>query len=257
MLCMLLKKEGKEQILFRKTRMERHDMFDRTAAYYDLIYRWKDYAAEAESIRSCLQERAPEAKTLLDVACGTGEHLKHLKAHYRVEGLDLNEDFVRIARKKLPSTTIHHGDMGEFHLGRTFDAVLCLFSSIGYLRTLDRVAESLRCFRDHLSDDGVLLVEPWFTPETWHPGRVHMIVQDEDDLKVCRMNRSETREGLSFLHFHYLVGTADEVVHLEEEHELGLFSIEEMKEAFRDADLTVDHDPEGPSGRGLYVARKG
>jgi len=51
--------------------------------------------------------------------------------------------------------------MSDFHLPRRYDAVLCLFSSIGYLRTLDRVEAALACFQEHLAPGGVLIVEPW------------------------------------------------------------------------------------------------
>jgi len=35
---------------------------------------------------------------------------------------------------------------------------------------------------------------------------------------------------------------------------LGLFTVEQYLEAFRAASLEADHDPEGPMGRGLYIA---
>ena len=42
---------------------------------YDLVYGGKDYV-ETEKLRGFIDERAPGAKTLLDVACGTGRAAK-------------------------------------------------------------------------------------------------------------------------------------------------------------------------------------
>jgi hypothetical protein len=83
------------------------------------------------------------------------------------------------------------------------------------------------------NDGGVMLVEPWFTPDAWQRGVPHMITLDEDRFKVCRMNVSEAKdERLSFFRFHYLLGTPQGVEYFTEDHTLGLFTVTEMKAAF-------------------------
>jgi ubiquinone/menaquinone biosynthesis C-methylase UbiE len=71
-------------------------VFARSAAFYDLIYARKDYAAETEQVHAWIQarKRSP-GSTLLDVGCGTGRHLSLLRAHYEVEGLDLDTELPR------------------------------------------------------------------------------------------------------------------------------------------------------------------
>ena len=49
-------------------------MFNRTAKFYDMIYAFKDYQAEVVKIRDRLRAEHPGAKSILDVACGSGEH---------------------------------------------------------------------------------------------------------------------------------------------------------------------------------------
>jgi SAM-dependent methyltransferase len=231
-------------------------MFDLSADYYDLIYRFKDYEAEATRVVERIRSIKPDCKTVLDVACGTGEHCRILKRHFEVEGVDINAKFVDLARLKNPDCRFEVADMRDFALNRRFDAVLLLFSSIGYARTFEAVVRTFACLRDHLAEGGVILVEPWFKPEAWKTGSVHLLSAERDDVKVCRMNTSETQDGCSYFKFHYLVGTPDGVTHFTEEHLLGLFTVEEMMRAFAEAGLSAEYEAEGLSGRGLYLARK-
>ena len=107
-----------------------------TADLYDLFYDFKDYAAEADAIRNIVTLRHPGARTLLDVACGTGRHLEHLRESFTVEGVDIDDGLLRVAADRLPGVPLDHGDMRDLDLGERFDVVTCLFSSIGYMQTV-------------------------------------------------------------------------------------------------------------------------
>ena len=108
----------------------------------------------------------------------------------------------------------------------------------------------------HLLPGGVLLIEPWFTPEQWNPGRVYTLHVDEPNLNIIRMSHSGQRGNLSVLEFQYLVGTPKGIKHSTEIHILGLFTHKEYLDAFKAAGLSVIHDPKGLDGRGLYIAKK-
>ena len=228
-------------------------MFTRSAAFYDAVYGWKDYAEESEAVHRLIQERRPGARTLLDVACGTGGHLRHLAGLYEAEGLDADPEMLAVAATHCPGVPLHEGDLTAFDLGRRFDAVTCLFSSIGYARTLDGLDAAGAALARHLEPGGVLLVEPWLSPDEWVVGRPHLLVVDEPELKIARINTSERDGRLSVVEFHYVVATPEGVEHFTELHELGLFTPEEYTSAFERAGLSVEHDPVGLMGRGLYV----
>jgi SAM-dependent methyltransferase len=230
-------------------------VFSRSARLYDAIYgSIRDYPREAAELDRLIQERRPGARTLLDVACGTGAHLEHLAGRYDVAGLDLDAEMLAVARERLPQASFHQGDMADFDLGRSFDAVVCMFSSIGYVRTEERLRSALAAMARHLQPGGVLVVEPWLSPDVWQDRHVGGDFVDEPKLKIARMNAARRDGDVSVVDFHYLVATPAGVEHFTELHELGLFTVEQHLAAFRAAGLEAEHDPEGPMGRGLYVA---
>ena len=133
--------------------------------------------------------------------------------------------------------------------------LLCLFSSIGYLRTLERVTRALGCFRDHLAPGRMVLVEPWFPPGVLEANREFTHSGEAQGVTVSRHSRTEIDGTLSRLLFEYEIEDHGEVRRVSEVHELGLFTTEEMMQVFREAGLDAQHDPEGLTGRGLFIAR--
>jgi len=230
-------------------------MFSATADLYDEIYAFKDYAEEALKIRNLIERERPGAKTILDIACGTAEHARLLSDNFEIDGIDVEPKFVEIARAKNPSGNYSVADMRTFDLGKRYDVVQCLFSSIGYLLTPEDTVAALRRFCAHLAPGGVILVEPWFSPAVYKTGVLHMVVVDKPNLKVCRMNVSERDGNVSILHFHYLIATKDGVREAEEIHRLALVQTEQMAAHMEAAGLSCVFDSVGLFGRGLFIAR--
>lgn len=229
-------------------------MFAKTAAYYDRIYDFKDYRQESQQVTDLIDQHLRSGgNRLLDVACGTGRHLQYLGRRFDVEGLDLSPELLAIARQRNPGVPLHQADMVDFDLGRTFDVITCLFSSIGYVRTLDALDRALSCLARHLLPGGLLVIEPWFTPEAWHANTVHALFIDEPELKIARINTSFVQGRLSYFDLHYLIGTPGGTEHCVEHHELGLFETWEMRGALARAGLQASYDDQGLTGRGLFL----
>jgi ubiquinone/menaquinone biosynthesis C-methylase UbiE len=229
-------------------------MFSQSAELYDRIYSWKDYPAEAARVRELVMAAGGRGEgTLLDVACGTGMHLVSLREHYTVEGLDLEDGLLEVARHCLPDVPLHHADMRDFDLDRRFDVVTCLFSAIGYVLTVDGLHAAIACMARHLEPGGALLVEPWFAPGAIRPDYIGVNQQEEPGLTIIRMSHTSVDDAVSVLTFEYLVGRPDGITRASERHEMGLFTREQMTTAFEAAGLGVAYDEEGVTGRGAYV----
>lgn len=245
-----MKQQSKSEILVT---------YEKQAEYYDAIYeaQGKDYAKESAQIHEVVKKyKKSLGNGLLDVGCGTGGHSAFLKEWYQVEGLDIDEHMLGVARKRFPEIPFHQGDMSEFNLAREFDAVTCLFSAIGYTQTPENMYKAIKQMGSHLKHGGVLVVEPWFSPDQWKMGTPHAVFVDKPGLKIARVNISDRKGDVSVINFHFLVAIQDKVEHFTELHELGLFNPDEYLKAFNLANLEVTHDQQGITGRGLYIGVK-
>jgi SAM-dependent methyltransferase len=237
------------------TNRSRSRLFLDSPELYDAIYHFKNYRHECERLRKLIDTNVPDARTLLDVACGTGEHARFLKEHYAVDGVDINQRYLEAARLKNPTGNYTRADMTDFDLSRTYDVITCLFSAIGRVRTFERLERAIACMSRHVTLGGMLIVEPWATPEQWNPGSIFVHAAEIGAAKVCRMSLSGRDGDLSILLYHYLRGTPEGIEHYTERLELGLFTRDEMTWAFESAQMVVRYDGEGLMGRGLYLAR--
>lgn len=239
--------------------MEKQALYRDLAGYYDLIYSRKDYAKEVSVLKKLFSEHKKSGgNRLLDVACGTGHHIKLLMDEYDCIGLDINEGILEVARKNAEGVEFVQGDMTSFDLGRKFDVITCLFSSIGYVKTLENLGKTYRCFAAHLVEGGTVFVEPWFTKEVYSAGGAYMDTYDGEDLKIARLNVSEVDGDVSVMDMHYLIAERDKGVrHYVDRHELGLFEVDDTLRIMEEAGLKAQYQAEGlMPGRGLYIGIK-
>lgn len=232
-------------------------VYEQSPTAYDVLHeaRGKDYAREAADVAAIVRTHRPAARSLLDVASGTGLHLAAFAGlGFDVEGVELSPAMIEAAKARVPEAPIHEGDMRTFRLDRRFDAVVCLFSAIGYMTDPEQLAEAIGTMGDHLVEGGVLVVEPWYLPEEWHDGAVFSESADKGNLAVARVSRSWREKDVSLIEMRYAIAAPSRTWSFTEVHRMGLFSTEEQLFVFRRAGLDVEHHAGGLTGRGLFVA---
>ncbi len=195
------------------------------AKYYDLIYSGKDYEKEAGYLKDMiLKNEKSNGMSLLEVACGTGRHLEYLENDFKCIGLDLDKEMLKIARKRLRKTRLIQGDMIDLHLNQKFDIIICMFSSIGYLKTYGKLEKALNNFSRHLNKGGVVIIQPWLTKRAYKIGRPSMQVYDSEDIKIARLNVSMAKGNISILEMHHLIAERGKPVkNIVSREELGMF----------------------------------
>jgi SAM-dependent methyltransferase len=229
-------------------------VFSASAEYYDLVYGKKDYQGETDRLRGLLRRFVPDGQSILDIACGTGEHLRFLP-EYQVAGIDLESAFVRIAKEKRPDGNFQVADMKRFDLGTKFDILVCLFSAIAYLLTPEAILSALGCFKAHLAPGGAIFIEPFFERKEWRTGEAHITSGEDGQRKACRLMTSDRKGDVAILIGHHLLADGIEVRYAVERHELLLLDRDQWQDFFRDAGLSAEYLPDAFSSRGLYVVR--
>jgi SAM-dependent methyltransferase len=134
--------------------MPSYEIFGR---FYDAVMGERSEAAERLS--ELVREAKPNARTVLELGCGTGSILKHLQGNYEVSGLDISSRMLSIARKKVPRAKLLRQDMVDFQIDERFDVIFCVFDSINHVR---RFSDWKRVFvgvRRHLLPGGCLIFE--------------------------------------------------------------------------------------------------
>ena len=223
------------------------------AQAYDLFYRDKDYRGEVEEIAQLVEVHRPDARSVLDVGCGTGAHLAWFAERYeRAEGIEPSARMIEEATIARPGLLIYPGDMRTFRHADRFDVVTSLFSAIGYMTTLEDLHLAVRNMAAHLTEGGVLVVEGWVEPDAWDGSRASSQAVVGDEVVAARVVVSGREGDVSTIEMHYLLATVDGIEHVEEVHRMGLFSGDQYRAAFEAAGLRYER-ADGLTGRGLHI----
>ena len=235
-------------------------MYGQSARIYDLLYVGsgiKDYPAESAELDRIIRESNTPARTLLDVACGTGAHLVELRRWYSVQGVDLSPAMLAVARGRLPGVPLAEADMRTLDLGQSFDAVTCLFSSIGYITDPSDMRSAIAHIAAHVAPGGVLILDGWVRPEHWREGiRPEPDIAQDDEVLVVRLSFSRRAGNITQLDMHHLVQTSAGIEYFVESHRLALTKTEDYVAAVEVAGLAARVIPDYMPGRDRIVGTR-
>lgn len=159
--------------------------FDLYAAYYDLLYRDKDYAAEAAYVARWLPAGT---RRLLELGCGTGGHARPFAARgLQVHGVDLSAAMVERARARpAPGLSFAQGDVRDYRAGERFDAVVSLFHVMSYQTTNADLEAAFATARAHLAPGGVFVFDFWYGPAVLSDRPRHVVREVGDERIAVR-----------------------------------------------------------------------
>jgi SAM-dependent methyltransferase len=234
--------------------------YEKSARIYDLLYVGtgiKDYRAETVELRRIIEESCPGAKTLLDVACGTGAHLAELRQWYQVEGADLSPAMLAVASERLAGVPLHEANMRTLDLGRSFDAVICLFSSIGYVTDPGEMRSAVARLAAHVAPGGILILDGWVRPDDWRGSfRPEPDIAQDDQTLVVRLAFIRRDGNITDMDMHHMVQTAEGIDYFVENHRLALTPTEDYVSAVETAGLVARVIRDYMRGRDRIVGLK-
>ena len=219
-------------------------IFGDYARYYNLLYRDKDYAGEADYVLGTLRCAGAAPRTLLDLGCGTGRHaLEMAKRGIAVTGVDMSAVMLDMGRAALadaalpegtPPPQLQSGDARNVRLGQNFDAVTSLFHVMSYQTTETDALALLRTARAHLAPGGLFLFDFWYGPcvltERPQPREKHL---EDAATRLVRQATPVLRINDDRVEVHYTVQLTDKatgaVSELREVHDMRYWFLPQVR----------------------------
>lgn len=190
-------------------------IFSEYSRYYDLFYRDKDYQGEAAYIHSLITRHAPEARTILNLGCGSGRHDRCLSdLGYQITGVDRSEEMLAAAKSAAQSDaqlTYAAGDIRTVRLDSTFDAVISLFHVMSYQTTNRDLHDAFATAAAHLQPGGLFIFDCWYGPGVLTDPPVVRVkeVLADDGIQVTRIAQPQLHAEKNVVDVNYHVLLTD------------------------------------------------
>lgn len=140
-------------------------VFKDYAAFYDALYKDKDYMAEARDVDKLLKKYGNNIHYIIIYGCGTGKHDRCLKKFgYAIDGIDMSSDMIKVA--VATNSGIHYevADIREYIPEKKYDAVVSLFHVMSYQNTNEDIKKAFTSARKALNKGGIFLFDVWNGP---------------------------------------------------------------------------------------------
>ncbi|MGL5358417.1 MAG: class I SAM-dependent DNA methyltransferase [Shewanella sp.] len=136
--------------------MSSNALYTDLSGYYDLMCRDINYQQQSASIHRLQQLLGNNGKQHLDLACGTGPHVRHfLDLGYECHGLDINQPMLDLAMRRCPQAQFSLQDMTAFYLEERVDLITCFLYSIHYSAGIERLKSCIASVHRALNEGGI------------------------------------------------------------------------------------------------------
>lgn len=166
------------------------DLYEKFAYDYDEFGAIEEYLGDEKVFFESLFSKH-SVKTVLDCACGTGQHLYMLsEMGYEVSGSDYSESMLDVADKNLrkhgKKISLCQCDFRylEYKHEKTFDAIVCLTTALPHLHTDDDLITALESMRNRLNDNGLLVLTQGTTHHTLSLPSIEVVINREDFSRI-------------------------------------------------------------------------
>ncbi|MBR9676730.1 methyltransferase domain-containing protein [Candidatus Woesearchaeota archaeon] len=134
-------------------------MYKEVALLYDAVIGEMPYAKWTKDIITLLKKHNHTPKLLLDLACGTGNHLEHFTKKFSCIGVDKSKTMLQIAKTKVDNVKFYEQDMRKLNITEKPDTIVCLYDSINNLKTENDLLKTFKAVRKTLSENGIFIFD--------------------------------------------------------------------------------------------------
>ncbi|MDL2318312.1 class I SAM-dependent methyltransferase [Eubacteriales bacterium OttesenSCG-928-A19] len=185
------------------------DIYGQFAFDYDEFGPIEEYLGDEELFLDALFKKS-QVNTVLDCACGTGQHLYMLsELGYQVSGSDYSDSMLQVAKKNLAKHNIpiplHQCDFRylEQAFDNRFDAIVCLTTSLPHLHTDEDLLTALRSMRGRLNKNGLLVLTQGTTHFNLSLPPIEVVVNREDFSRIFVKEHDERFQTIHVLDLYH------------------------------------------------------
>lgn len=237
-------------------------VFDEYAAYYDLLYRDKDYVKEADYIYSILKKNGCPDGSILELGCGTGKHADLLSGYdYTVLGIDASVEMLNQAQKLAnnnPRLTFRHGDIREINVYGEFDACISLFHVMSYINTENDFLQVLTNVNQSLKNGGIFIFDTWYGPAVLSQLPEVRVKRFSDEVyNITRIAEPVVKERDNIVEVHYDIFVEEHIngviKEIKEMHSMRYWFLEEIIRMSKESGFVCTDDFEFGTDKNLSL----
>lgn len=217
---------------------------------YDQALGTRFFRAVRRVLDDVLENYPTPKRTHLDIACGTGMAIEHMRARgWRSTGVDASLPMLQVARSR--GSRLIAGDIRALPLRGTFARITCLYDSLNHMIERDDLVATFRSVRSVMADDSLFLFDmnhPEIYPEVWGYREPFVASGADYRLQIDTSYRSRERLARGVVSGWARLANGERV-EIRETHRQRAYREREIVEALAEAGLTTveirDFDPFG------------
>ena len=187
--------------------------FNQYSDYYDLIYQDKNYEQESDYIKRLITKYGVSCKHILELGCGTGRHASYMANQFNIVAIDTSKEMLNYAtRYDHLGIRFELGDVRNYRLNKTVDAVISLFHVASYQTEIQDLKDYFQTARLHLKPGGIFIFDCWYAPAVLFqkPEKRSKVVEN-NKLKITRDARPTLDHSKNSVSVFYDISVFDKV----------------------------------------------
>ena len=215
--------------------MSANALYTDLSGYYDLMCVDIDYHTQSNYIHRLHQLFGNNTNTHLDLACGTGPHVRHfIDFGYHSNGLDINQPMLDIATTRCPEAQFSLQNMSEFNVIEPLGLITCFLYSIHYNDGMEKLKSCIASVHRALKTDGVFCFNVVDKDKIENNLWVKHTAKQEDKLFTFSSGWHYCGQGnKQSLKLSIEKTTSEETQLWNDEHSMVAFNFDELKEVLK------------------------
>jgi len=220
------------------------------ADIYDIVMADVDYETWADYIDEIILMHQPSARSILELACGTGTialSLEELDC-YEISATDGSPDMIRIARQKAAkaNSEINFQTMNFLDLSfeRSFDVIYMVFDSLNYLHTKEDIIQLHKEVKNILNPGGIFVYD--FTTPRNSRKAIRFLNNEsktvDGEYRYHRESSFNAKDRIHTNRFHIekLDETNGDIIEkFEEQHQQKIYTLDDIQSILKKTDFEI------------------